>query len=194
MENDLINGNLNTNNNTNKSRNRWMAYLVFAALFAFLSLIAWGMQRSQSPILAVGSPAPEFTLTLYDGQTVSLQSLKGKTVLLNFWASWCGPCEQEAGHLQSAWQTYAGRDDVVFIGPAYADTEKNARTFLSKHAITYLNGADRGSKISDLYRVRGVPETFIINADGNLAAIKIGPFNSASEITGLINPIIEAGE
>lgn len=113
--------------------------------------------------------APDFTLETFTGQTIQLSELRGKVVMINFWASWCGPCREEAPELQAAWEHYQDRGDVVFLGVAYADNGPRSIAFLEEFGITYLNGPDLGTRISEAYHIQGVPETFIIDRDGNIA-------------------------
>ncbi len=169
----------------------WRTYLVFGVLFAFLFLMAWGILYKQSSALKIGAPAPAFSLETYDGSLVSLDDLKGRVVLINFWSSWCDPCDQEAPEIESAWQYFKTDDRVAFVGIAYADTQSGARQFIEDHQITFPNGADLGSEISDAYRVRAVPESFLIDPQGNLASIKFGPFESEEEIISRIEDILE---
>lgn len=114
-------------------------------------------------------PAPEFSLTTFDGQSFKLSDLKGKVVMINFWASWCGPCKDEAPALQATWEAYKSRGDVVFIGIAYADNGPRSLDFIKHYGITYLNGPDLGTRISENYNIQGVPESFIIDRNGNVA-------------------------
>ena len=74
--------------------------------------------KARRPIVEVGAPAPDFVLTTFDDQEINSEDLQGKVVVLNFWASWCKPCEQEAADLETAWQYYKPRGDVVFLGLA----------------------------------------------------------------------------
>jgi cytochrome c biogenesis protein CcmG, thiol:disulfide interchange protein DsbE len=116
----------------------------------------------------VSGPAPDFTLTTLDGQQLHLADLKGKVVVVNFWASWCGSCREEASALQTVWQQYKDKG-VLIVGIAYTDTERNAHAFISEYGQNYPNGLDIGTKISDLYNIEGVPVTFIINRKGEIA-------------------------
>jgi cytochrome c biogenesis protein CcmG/thiol:disulfide interchange protein DsbE len=140
--------------------------------------------------------APELTLNLFpeyrgglSKDTVSLAELRGKGVVLNFWASWCKPCEEEAAALEAAWRQHRDKG-VIFLGVDYLDQDPAAKRYLEKFKVTYPNGADLASKISKRYAIRGVPETFFIDPDGKLVGCrKIGPLTDAelkqriSEIT-----------
>jgi cytochrome c biogenesis protein CcmG/thiol:disulfide interchange protein DsbE len=175
----------------------WVQVLVWVGLLALLALVAFGLMKAQQPIMAVGAQVPEFTLSLYSGyeyegaSEVSLSDLRGRVVVLNFWASWCKPCEGEAADLESAWRSYQESGQVVFLGVDYVDTEPEARSYLSKFEITYPNGPDLGTRISQLFnRNLGVPETYIIDRDGVLRYIKIGPFLSVQEVQSVIAPIL----
>lgn len=120
-------------------------------------------------------PAPDFTITTFDGSQIKLSSLKGRVVVVNFWASWCGPCRQEAPILERVWQQYKDKN-VVVVGVAYTDTETKAKEFLQQYGHTYPNGLDIGTKISEMYNIQGVPETFIIDREGNIAQFFKIPF------------------
>ena len=164
--------------------------LIWGALAALLLVIAIGLNRSQQGQVSVGQQAPDFTLTSFNGESYHLESLRGKVVLVNFWASWCESCKPEAADLENAWRRYQTRDDVIFLGVDYVDTERDAKAYLEAFDITYPNGPDKGTKISQAYRVQGVPETFIIDKSGQIVHVQIGPFHSLSEITALIDPLL----
>ncbi|MGQ9491433.1 MAG: TlpA family protein disulfide reductase [Anaerolineae bacterium] len=141
-------------------------------------------------------PAPDWTLTLfpdYNGgwpaETMSLADLRGKGLVLNFWASWCKPCEDEAAALEAAWRKYKDRG-VIFVGVDYLDQDPAAKRYLAKFAITYPNGPDLASRIAKRYTIRGVPETFFINPQGNIVGCRhIGPL-TASELERRIAEIM----
>jgi len=168
----------------------WVIILAFVLLVGFLVLIAWGLNRSMRGAISVGDTVPGFTMTTFDGQPVDTSEYAGKVILVNFWASWCKPCEQEARELEEAYQHYKDSGDVVFIGLTYVDTEPNSLAYLKKFGITYPNGPDLATKVSQIFRVRGVPETFIIDRAGRLAYFKAGPFTSTEEIVGIVEGIL----
>jgi cytochrome c biogenesis protein CcmG/thiol:disulfide interchange protein DsbE len=173
------------------SRPRWGWILAWVALFALLALLFFGLRRTQQGPVEIGRVAPDFTLTTFDGQEIRLSEQKGKVVVLNFWASWCKPCEREAADLETAWRYYQPGGDVLFLGVDWTDTEKKAQQYLTKFGITYPNGPDLGTRISQAYRTTGVPETYIIDRDGILAYVKFSPFLSIDEIKNAIDPLLE---
>jgi cytochrome c biogenesis protein CcmG/thiol:disulfide interchange protein DsbE len=164
---------------------------VWVGLLALLTILALGLKRSQQGPITVGDRVPNFTLTTFDGEQISLESLQGKVVVLNFWASWCKPCEQEAADLEAAWRYYQPRGDVVFLGVDYVDTEPEALAYLKKFAITYPNGPDLRTRISQQFRIRGVPETYILDQENVLRSVQIGPFSTLEQIKGIIDPLLD---
>ena len=169
----------------------WGRVLAWLVVFALLAVVAIQLNKAQKGSVAMGEKAPEFTLTTFDGQVIGPEEMAGKVVVVNFWASWCKPCEQEAAELQEAWTMYEDRGDVLFLGVDWTDTNNEAMAYLEKFEITYTNGPDLGTKISQAFRTTGVPETYIIDKEGNLAYVKIGPFLSLFEITSAIDPLLD---
>ena len=174
-----------------KKRARWGRLLAWLGLVALLLLLFTALLRTQQGPVGIGQKAPDFTLTTFDGEQISLSDLEGKVVVLNFWASWCKPCEQEAADLEAAWRLYQPSGEVVFLGVDWTDTEVKAKQYLEKFDITYPNGPDLGTRISQAYRTTGVPETYIIDRNGTLAYVKFSPFISLNEITNAINPLLD---
>ncbi len=129
---------------------------------------------------AAGAKAPDFSLGLYENYTagqpskVQLAQLQGKIVIINFWASWCIPCKEEAPALQAIHTKYASRD-VLVLGINYLDTEREALGFLSTYGVTYANGIDLKQEIAHQYRITGVPETFVIDRKGIVRETFIQP-------------------
>jgi cytochrome c biogenesis protein CcmG/thiol:disulfide interchange protein DsbE len=134
---------------------------------------ASGKATSVDPL--IGHPAPAFTLAALNTPTrrtmLSLNDLKGKAIVLNVWASWCVPCNQEAPMLQTAWkQARAQGKDIVFLGIDFQDSSSDALTFLHKYGIGYPNVLDASGSVSIDYGVTGVPETIFINSKGTVVS------------------------
>ena len=174
----------------------WVQIVVWAFLVIFLALMGIGVTRAQQGTVQPGYEVPDFSLTLfsdyeYNGQSeVKMSELRGKVVFINFWASWCIPCAQEAPVLEGAWRYYQPDGQVVFLGVDYVDTEPEARIFLKRFGNTYPNGPDLGGRISQMFRIKGVPETYVFDTDGILKYVKIGPFLSVDEIRAVIDPLL----
>jgi cytochrome c biogenesis protein CcmG/thiol:disulfide interchange protein DsbE len=157
---------------------RWIQVLIFALVIALIVFFAFGL-RARGESQPSSGPAPDFTITSFDGQKITPTELRGKVVVINFWASWCPPCRDEAPFLQKTWQQYKDRG-VVFIGADYVDSESAAKAYLKEFGITYFSGPDIGSEISQRYRIKGVPETYFIGKDGNLSGNVLGPITRDS--------------
>ena len=171
------------------SARRWGVILAWVFVLGLLLVLGIGLIRTQEGPIGVGDRVPDLALTTFDGDLISFEDLAGEVVVINFWASWCKPCEQEAAELEQAYQMYKDKG-VVFLGVDYVDTETEARQYLEKFGITYPNGPDLGTRISQAFRIRGVPETYIMGPDGRLAAVKIGPYTSLEEIQRQIDGVL----
>ncbi len=172
----------------------WVFLLAFILLAGFLVMLWAGLQRARQGTVALGEPAPSFEITTFDGQLIRTSDLSGKVLVINFWASWCDPCAEEAALLQEAWLAFQPSGDVLFIGVDYTDTENEARAYLDQYQITYPNGPDLRTAISQKFRMTGIPETYIIDRQGRLAYLKIGPFDSLAEIKAAIESILAQEE
>ncbi|TET36032.1 MAG: TlpA family protein disulfide reductase [Anaerolineales bacterium] len=170
-------------------RPKWGVVLVWVFVLGLLAVLGIGLVRSQRGSIRVGDRVPNLVLSTFDGDEIDFADLRGQIVVVNFWASWCKPCEQEAVELEQAYQLYKDQG-VVFLGVDYVDTETEARAYLAKFGITYPNGPDLGTRISQAFRMLGVPETYIIGPDGRLAAVKIGPYLSLDEIVNQIETVM----
>ena len=164
--------------------------LIWGSLIILMGIVAIQLIKSQQGSIEIGKPAPEFVLTSFEGQDYASEELRGKVLVVNFWASWCNPCELEAEDLQTAWEMYEPTGEVLFLGVDWTDTDREAQAYMEKFGITYPNGPDYGTRISQAYRTTGVPETYIIDKDGILAYVKLGPFSSLQEILAAIDPLI----
>jgi thiol-disulfide isomerase/thioredoxin len=127
------------------------------------------------PSLARARMAPAFEVMTAEGQRVSLDDLKGKVVLLDFWATWCGPCREALPHMLNIAKKFQGQP-LVILSVSLDDSEDKWKAFISKNGMTWLQYRDGGftGPISTLFEVRAIPQTFTIDADGVLQDEKIG--------------------
>ena len=151
-------------------------------------LLAYGFLSSGNTRPAVGEVAPPFTLTLFDGSRLASSELEGQVVVLNFWASWCAPCRREAPALQEMWDRYRDQG-VVFVGVTYLDAPEASQAFVKEFGLAYANGVDEGRRISRAYGVVAVPETFVIDRGGNIAAVHVGEIE-AEDLIGDLEPLV----
>ncbi len=150
--------------------------LLKLALLAILVVFALGAvfySRQLTATVAVGEPAPEFTLPNLEGEQVSLSDLRGKVVFLNFWTTWCDPCKEETPDLQAFWEKH--RDNVVLLGINKEDPDILIDQFMEEYRITYPVLKDKKGQISDLYQTRGIPESFVVDEEGVLRYKHVGP-------------------
>ncbi|NOX62520.1 MAG: TlpA family protein disulfide reductase [Chloroflexi bacterium] len=149
----------------------FIGVLALAGL-ALLAVFYYGVLNPSSQQIRSGA-APDFEITTFDGETIRLSDFRGMPVVVNFWASWCVTCRDEQPILEDAWRRYKGR--VMFIGLDYLDQEPNALAYLEEFDVTYPNGPDKGSRAYAAFNVQGVPETFFIDAEGNVQGFHVGP-------------------
>jgi cytochrome c biogenesis protein CcmG/thiol:disulfide interchange protein DsbE len=172
-----------------RSNMRVIIALAITATIVLIGLLGLRLVQASQPALASGT-APAWELKTFDGQQYSLADLRGRPVVLNFWASWCQPCRQEAPMLEAAWEQYKTQG-VLVIGVDYVDTETEASKYLQEFKITYPNGPDLRTSISQLFRIKGVPETYFIGKDGRLADFQIGPFTSEEELQAKLDKLLK---
>ena len=158
-----------------------------AVVVALLGLLIWKVAQGDSAVTKElargGAPvAPLFTLERLDGKgDLAIESLRGKTVVLNFWASWCAPCRDEMPLLQQGSKRWEGRN-VVFVGIDIDDLRGDARSFLERFGVTYPNVYDGKSSTVGRYGATGVPETYFIDTAGKIRYRIAGPVEDAADL------------
>lgn len=144
-----------------------------AALVALLTVNVAGPGAAvDTPV--VGRPAPAFDLQTLDGGRLSLADLRGSPVVVNFWASWCVPCREEAPLLTAAARAYEAQGLRV-VGIVYQDSAESARDFMARYTQTYPGLLDPDGRTAIDYGVFGIPETFFIDRDGIVRSRQVGP-------------------
>ena len=168
------------------SRRSWIILGPTTALVLLFALLAWATTQQRGQPAGAGinqqfgearveeSAAGDFTLERFDGGTLRLSDLRGKVAMVDFWASWCGPCRQEAAGLNRVYADYEGRP-VEFVGVNIWDTEGGAELFLAEFGVAYPVGRDADGAIALDYGVRGIPEKFFIDAGGVIRHKYVGP-------------------
>jgi cytochrome c biogenesis protein CcmG/thiol:disulfide interchange protein DsbE len=161
--------------------------LVVTSLLALVAVLALGFRRDPQDIRtgSVGHPAPAFDLERLDQPgRLRLAELQGKVVVVNFFASWCIPCKEEAPALVRMWERYR-TSDVVFVGIVYQDSPDGAKAFHDRLGQTWPIGADDNGRTALAFGVFGVPETYFIGKDGVIAGRHIGPIDEATLARGI---------
>ncbi len=153
-----------------------------------VALLAYALLAGPDRPPDIGDPVPDFQLVALDGSLMSLSSYRGQVVVLNFFASWCAPCRQEAADLEQAWRKYRGTG-VQFLGIGYKDAPSKAQDFVDTFNITYPIAVETDNLTARAYGVTGVPETFIIDQEGNLVRHFLGAI-TLEQISQEVDPLL----
>jgi cytochrome c biogenesis protein CcmG/thiol:disulfide interchange protein DsbE len=165
---------------TNRNVRIWQAVFIVVPLL-FIGILAMRLHQTNTSEQRAAGAAPDFTFTTFEGETISLADLRGQGVVLNFWASWCDPCREEAALLEQTWRQEK-ENGIIFLGLDYLDQEPQAKAYLAEYQVSYPNGPDLQSKAARDYGIKGVPETFFIDPEGNIAFMVIGPIVSQAQM------------
>jgi len=138
----------------------------------------------------VGSLAPDFTLSTLDGSSVTLSAYRGKPILLNLWATWCGPCRAEMPYLQEVFEEKSG-EDLVLLTVNLREDETTVRQFMQTEGYTFMVALDRDGAVGNSYSIRGIPTTFFIDSAGVIRSIHIGSFSNTSQILAELEQMTE---
>ena len=149
-----------------------------------------GSEPSQNPQLE--NLAPDFQLPDLDGQTVSLSDFRGRPVLLNFWASWCGPCRLEMPFIQEIFEDREWADKgLAILAINIGESHDTVKDFMEGHGLSFPVLLDATKDVALEYNIRGIPATFFIDKNGIIQDMKIGAFSSKAEIEWrLVNSIV----
>lgn len=155
--------------------------IVLVIIAVAVGMIGFSMSASGSPRVEVGKKAPDFTLSDLSGNKVTLSDLKGKVVLLNFFATWCPPCRDEASDVDAFSREYQSRD-IVVLAVDLKEDPAIVREFMTRNKLSFPVVMDDTGKVSDLYRITGVPTWFIIDRNGFIKAVKEGPMSKSEMV------------
>jgi len=159
--------------------NRTVLIVGFIIAAALLGVLFLGLGKNPAEIRTplIGKPAPAFALReVGTGQTIDLAQFKGKPVIINFWATWCGPCWEEHPVLVANARTL--QPNVQFLGVVFQDTEEKILGFLQQRGSSYPTVVDQAGKTAIAYGIGGVPETYFVDANGIIRAKYSGPMSS----------------
>lgn len=153
---------------------------------------AVGAPLSTAPSPREGFPAPDFTLDTLDGKKVTLSELRGKVVVVNFWATWCLPCREETPALEKSYEQYKDSDAVILgINLTDQDSISEVDSFVQEFGLTYPILLDRDGRVGYLYQVKGLPTTFFINREGVIRTVLVGGPMSETFIRSKIEALLK---
>ena len=149
--------------------------IIIVAVSVAIVFIAVVAKKSNFELVVAGTQAIDFELPDLDGKERSLGEFKGKVVFLNFWATWCKPCEDEMPSMQQLHAALQGKPFEIVAVSIDKDGPEAVREFVKKYGVTFTVLHDRKGRIKELYKTTGVPETFIIDQNGVIAEKVMGP-------------------
>ncbi len=169
------------------------SFIAVLAVLALIALLGFGLLSKGSSGIALGDPAPDAPLPrLEGGGTESLADYRGRWVLVNFWASWCLPCREEAPDLEDFQRRYGGEDFTV-LGIDSRDLSDDGRAFVREFDLTYPQLRDGDGSAADEFGNTGVPENYLVDPEGNVRLLFRGPVNAAY-LSGEVAPLLPGGE
>jgi len=179
---------------------RKVLLVALAPVAALIFLMGWALVKSGGQPGGPGindvfgevtvrpGPATDFTLQTLNGRQIALSDLRGRVVMVDFWSSWCAPCIAEASTLEATYLAYQAKG-VEFVGIAIWDEKSAVLSHVIRYGVTYTNGLDDTGKIAVEYGVRGIPEKFFIDPNGNLVKKFVGPA-SEQELGGILDGLL----
>lgn len=170
-----------------------LPYLVGAAvlplvLLGLLVTLLW-LSAAAPTGARVGAAAPDFAITDLEGNPLRLADLAGRPLIVNFWASWCGPCVEEFPMLATVAERHAA-DGLMVIGIVHRDRSEAARSFMARMGAAWPAAMDPGGGVADSYGIFGLPETFFIDSNGVVVARQVGPL-TAPDLERKLGAVLE---
>jgi cytochrome c biogenesis protein CcmG/thiol:disulfide interchange protein DsbE len=167
-----------TKPDTLRWRTAFIVALVVGLAWIWVSRVPEGATGSGGlpPAPTVGHPAPDFALATPTGDTLRLRGLRGQAVLINFWASWCGPCRSEMPEFQAAYERYRDQGFTI-LAVNQGEAEATATAFAQRLGLTFPIVLDHRGEASDLYGVRALPTSFFVDREGIVRAVVVGAMN-----------------
>ncbi len=163
---------------------------ILLIILASVLLIA-GCSAGAEQGVRIGNPAPDFQLLNLEGQNVSLSNLRGKPVLVNFWASWCPPCRAEMPFIQEIFEDEEWSDKgLVILAINIGERPSTAKRFMASNGLSFPVPLDTSQNVALKYNVSAIPTTLLIDKDGIIKAIKVGAFSSKADIEKSLSKII----
>ena len=163
------------------------AYIILAALFVMAIAAPQSASAEATTIIKQGQKAPDFTVEMVDGDKVTLSSLKGKIVLINFWATWCPPCREEFKRVQKDLIDHFKGQDFVFLPISRGEKKSTVDSFRDKQGYTFPMGLDPTQEIYKKYASNYIPRNFVVGKDGKVIYVSVG--YEAKEFEAMVKAI-----
>ena len=174
-----------------KRRLSWGTMVLLAGFLTLAVTVALQLAR-QNATQPTGGTAPDFHMQMFEGGELRLSELRGQVVLLNFWASWCPPCRDEAPDLQALHSDFSEAGLTIIGINILESSREKALDFIKEYGINYPNGEDRGQFIAKLYRVEAPPESFLIDKTGKIHRFVLGAL-SYDDMSRSIRELLTSG-
>ena len=167
--------------------------ILLLTIFSGLAIAGCSSGTVSEPVPVPSREAPDFQLQSLDGQTVSLSGLRGRPVILNFWATWCGPCRLEMPHLQAASEDARWTEQgLVILAVNLGESTPQVESFMEDNGLSFPVLLDTELEVARLYNASSIPVTYFIDRNGIIRDMKIGPFTKKADIDWrLVNSILE---